>query len=148
MVGCVAPTPGETRVAPMAPADTAIPGEGEQVHVWTNPDPNRCPDATLPAPGETPEGEVKKSREVVLGLRPAFHACFKQFIDRHPFFGRGSVRLAVGVDCEGKVNRVRAAVSGMDRAMAACVMRAAVATRFEPPSAGIAVVSVPATFKQ
>jgi hypothetical protein len=57
------------------------------------------------------------------------------------------VRLTLGVDCEGRVTRMRAVVQNVDRAMTACMMRAALATRFDPPSAGIAVIDVPVALK-
>jgi hypothetical protein len=142
-----ATVPRTSPVKPIPPRDAAIP-EGEAVHNWVRPQQNQCPDARLPAPGETTPEEEASYRKTLVGLRPAFALCAKPFFDRHPFFSAGGVRLTLGVDCEGEVVSARAAAQGLDRAMVACLMRAAVTTRFDPPRAGIARVGVPATFRQ
>ncbi len=145
LAGCHGPKPGAQGSRPVTVADAEV--QREHVHVWVSPKPNRCPDAKLPAPGETPARESARYTELVRGMRPAFRACFERFVDRHPMTSGGSVRLALSVDCAGRVTRMRAAVKNVDRAMTACMMRAALATRFDPPTAGIAVVSVPITLK-
>jgi hypothetical protein len=145
LAGCSGPRAGAKGARPVTPADAEI--RREYTHVWVSPKPNRCPDARLPAPGQTPARESARSTELVRGLRPAFRACFERFIDRHPLTSGGSVRLTLGVDCEGRVTRMRAVVQNVDRAMTACMMRAALATRFDPPSAGIAVIDVPVALK-
>ena len=145
--GCYAPKAGTKRSRPVSAADAAIPKERDHVHLWVSPKPNQCPDATLPAPGQTPPEEEAKYAAAVHGMRPAFRACFTAFTARHPWSSGGSAKLALSVDCNGQVTRMRAVVNGIDRAMAACLMRAALATPFEPPSAGIARVDVPVTFE-
>lgn len=146
LTGCYGPKTASKRTKPVSAADAEIPSERDHLHLWVSPKPNRCPDARLPAPGQTPPGEVASYAEAVRGMRPAFRACFSDFTLRHPLRSGGSAKLALGVDCNGRVTRMRAVVNGIDRAMTACLMRAALATRFEPPSAGIAVVNVPAKF--
>jgi hypothetical protein len=143
---CYAPKAHTKPSKPISAADAKIP-EGEQVHVWVEPKPNACPDATLPAPGETPAEEEAKRQQLVRSMRPGFRTCFERFVDRHPWTSGGRVRLELRLDCEGKVTRMRAAANNIDRAMTACLMRVARAARFEPPSAGIGVVSIPTTFK-
>jgi hypothetical protein len=145
LAGCSGPRAGAKGARPVTPADAEI--QREHTHVWVSPKPNRCPDARLPAPGQTPARERARTTELVRGLRPAFRACFERFVDRHPLTSGGSVRLTLGVDCEGRVTRMRALVRNVDRAMTACMMRAALATRFDPPSAGIAVVDIPTTLR-
>jgi hypothetical protein len=144
--GCYATKAGAKRSRPVSAADSALPKDRDHVHLWVSPKPNRCPDATLPAPGQTPPEEEAKNAAAVHGLRPAFRACLTSFTARHPWSSGGSAKLALSVDCNGQVTRMRAVVNDIDRAMAACLMRAALATRFEPPSAGVALVNIPVTF--
>jgi hypothetical protein len=146
LAGCHAPKASTNGMKPVAAADAKI-SPGEQVHVWVSPKPTQCPDATLPAPGQTPPEETARRGQLVRRMKPAFRTCFERFMDRHPWSSGGRVRLELGVDCEGRVTRMRAAAGNIDRAMAACLMRVALATRFDPPSAGIGIVSIPMTFK-
>lgn len=80
-------------------------------------------------------------------MRAALQACGRQFVERHPASNGGTIRITVVIDCEGDVTRVTGVTRDTDRAFAACVMRTAVLTPFEPPSAGIAKLDLPVTFR-
>jgi len=113
-----------------------------------SPKPSQCPEATLPAPGEVPDAELAKQNEIIRTMRPTFKKCFKQFIDRHPFFSEGGIRITADLDCTGRITGMRGFTKNLDRAMAACTMRAVLKTHFNAPSHGIGQLFVPATFSQ
>ena len=144
--GCRAPAPKTQAPArPVAPADATLPEE-ELEHRWVSPKPNRCPDVPFPAPGQVSPQELAAQRQATLAMRPALQACGRQFLDRHPFTDGGTIRVTIVIDCEGEVTRVTGATRDTDRAFAACVMRTAVLTAFNPPSAGIGRIQLPVTF--
>jgi hypothetical protein len=145
LVGCRAPeSKTQTPAAPVAPADAVLPDD-EQVHRWVSPKPNRCPVVPFPAPGQVPPDEEAARRTSALNMRPALQTCGREFLARHPYSDGGTIRVTLVIDCEGDVTAVTGATRDTDRAFAACVMRAAVLTPFDPPSAGIARLGVPVT---
>lgn len=147
LAGCRAPAKeAHAPSSAVAPADAALPGE-EQVHRWVSPKPRRCPDVAFPAPGQVSAEEEAARRRSALGMRAALQTCGRQFIERHPWSNGGTIRVTVVIDCDGDVTQVTAVTRDTDRAFAACVMRTAVLTPFDPPSAGIARLDLPITFR-
>jgi hypothetical protein len=93
----------------------------------------------------TTVGTVDNAQRVVLGMRPAFHACYRREIESNPD-AQGKVRLTLQIGAGGEVDKVSATHSGnLSPTLVGCMVQRARAAEFHPPAEGSAVVAVPVT---
>jgi hypothetical protein len=79
-------------------------------------------------------------------MRPGFRACFEDLLNRTHLPLDGTMRLAMHVDCTGRVVEIGALVTGLDQDAVTCVFRTAASGHFDPPEGGASVVNVPVKY--
>ncbi len=95
-----------------------------------------------PGAASTGDGNISNAAHVVAAMREDFRRCYQRGLDLDGNL-TGFVRLAIKVNAQGKVDRVKGLVVGLTGDVADCVLRRAGKAEFEPPSGGAAVVNVP-----
>jgi len=167
-----APPPGLDQASALATAAAVGPSPPQQpasTQHWVNPNSSVCmesPNAALPAVGGAGAGaqdaiatgdagatapalgNISNAARVVAGMRARFRACYQTLLEKRDPRAAGQVRLALRVDCEGRIAAITAQTSGVDQETVECMFAAVGDDRFDPPVGGKAVVNVPVNFVQ
>ncbi|HMJ11498.1 MAG TPA: AgmX/PglI C-terminal domain-containing protein, partial [Polyangiaceae bacterium] len=115
--------------------------------------PEACPDPRSPAAAETraaaarsKRSDVPNSSRVLAALAPSFKACYDRGLTKDPsIVGRVLVTMRIAAD--GSVGSVKGhRVGFLDDATITCILKAALAARFDASAASERVARVPLTF--